>query len=67
MEKTLSFWQEFLGVSNDRFYKTMIKERAGTGIYKQVVEYGVLTVYFNNTKLRNLIISQLNKIKVMDL
>lgn len=45
----------------------MIKERAGTGIYKQVVEYGVLTVYFNNTKLRNLIISQLNKIKVMDL
>lgn len=67
VRKTLEFWQTFLNVPDENFYKTMVKEKRGNGTYKRLVEYGVLTVHFNNTKLRNILVSHLEKMKKIDI
>lgn len=57
------FWLKFLNVKQGQFFKTTILTGTGKGSYKQKSKYGVIIVYFNNTKLRNLICSQIANIE----
>ncbi|MEI6316203.1 MAG: hypothetical protein WCO65_00555 [bacterium] len=63
--KLLNFWTKKLRVSKNQFYKIVVTPRRGQGTYKDRVEYGVLTVCFNNTKLRNLIMDKIENITKM--
>lgn len=54
-ESALTFWAKRLCVSKDRFQKVVITKSRGDGTYTSKTQYGVLTVYFNNRKLRDII------------
>jgi hypothetical protein len=55
----LDFWQKKLKISEGQFYQTTLTKSRGHGSYGRKAKYGVLTVYFHNRKLRDLIISML--------
>ncbi len=61
----LDFWCNKLNISKSQFYKVVVTPARGEGTYKRKVQHGVLTVYFNNTKLRNHIIGQIENIRKM--
>ncbi|MGB3922145.1 MAG: helix-turn-helix transcriptional regulator [Minisyncoccia bacterium] len=48
------FWMNKLGVRKSQFQKIIITPSRGTGSYRNKNQYGVLTVYFNNTKLKKM-------------
>lgn len=59
-EKARNFWIKELGVSRAQFSNKVTVTKSGKiGNYKKKSKYGVLTVYYNNTKLRNILISML--------
>ncbi len=51
-ERVRTYWQKTLGFSAKHFMKTTIKPERSGGTYTRKTEYGVLTVYFNNSKLQ---------------
>ena len=55
-EEALRFWQKTLGVQSNQFYrKVVVTESGKIGTYRNKTKHGVLTVYFNNKKLRNIL------------
>lgn len=58
-DRTLDFWSRELSVPKSQFVKTIITPSRGKGTYRKKLEYGVLTVYYCNTKLRNTLIKEL--------
>ena len=52
-EDSLRFWQKELNASSKQFQKVIITPPRGVGTYKNKIKHGVLTVYFNNKKLRD--------------
>ena len=62
-EKTLDFWCRSLGVSKSQFSKTIITPSGSLGTYREKSKYGVLTVYVCNTKLRNIICGEVEKLQ----
>lgn len=62
-QKALSFWCRSLGVSPSQFYKKIVVTPSrGAGTYRKKIPYGVITVYFNNKKLRDTICQSINDI-----
>jgi hypothetical protein len=61
-KKLLIFWAKYLSVKENQFFKTSILKRRGSGTYLNKMEHGVIIVNFGNTKLRNLICSQIANI-----
>lgn len=61
-EKALTYWIKELGVGKDQFYKTIISKVRGSGTYKYKSEHGVVIVYFNNVKLKKIILDMIEKI-----
>ncbi len=55
-ERTRRFWVRFLGVPVSAFYKTVVTPHRGVGTYKRKTAHGVMTVYFNNTRLRDILV-----------
>lgn len=51
------FWQNQLGVGRKQFMKPTITPARSIGTYREKTKYGVMTVYFNNTKLRNILVN----------
>lgn len=62
-EVALKFWQTKLNVEKCQFQKPVVSKIRGEGSYKIKSTYGVLTVYFNNVKLRNLIINEIEMLR----
>lgn len=54
-KQALNFWIKELSVSSKQFQKVIITPSRGFGNYKRKIPHGVLTVYFNNRKLRDII------------
>ncbi len=55
-EATLQYWTRTLKVPRTQFYpKIIITPYRGVGNYRNKTKYGVLTIYFNNRKLRDII------------
>lgn len=58
----LSYWKKELGVKEDQFYKVIVSKVRGLGTYKYKSEYGVVCVYFNNVRLRQIICEMIENI-----
>lgn len=58
-EVALAFWKKQMEAKDKQFYKPTITISRKLGTYRKKSEYGVLTVYYANTKLRNKLISLL--------
>ena len=56
--KVLKFWLEQLrshGIKKEQFYKVIITPARSLGTYREKSKYGVLSVYFANTKLKKIL------------
>ena len=62
-EKALRFWITELGISRKQFQKVIITNSIRKGTYKKRSDYGVLTVYFSNTKLRDMIMTAISELR----
>lgn len=59
----LDFWVKNLGVAKSQFYKSTITKSVRKGTYGKKSEFGVLTVYYHNKKMRDALIGLLEKEK----
>lgn len=60
--EALTFWQKKLRASPSQFQKVIVTPARSLGTYRYKTKHGVLTVYYNNTKLRNLLIKAIEEI-----
>lgn len=58
-KEALNFWIKKLKINKNQFSKTTITKSGSIGTYKNKSRYGVLTVYYHNKKLRDLLVSML--------
>lgn len=58
-EEALIYWTTELDVSPEQFYKPVITISGSLGTYRRKSKYGVVTVYFHNKKLRDIIMELL--------
>lgn len=57
------FWAKHLSVPEVQFTKTTITKSRGLGTYKTRTKYGVLMVYFHNTKARGFMLDMLKSLR----
>lgn len=62
-KKEEKFWREFLNIDAKQFYKTINTRSGSIGTYRTKSKHGVLTVYFGNKKLRDILIDEIEKLK----
>lgn len=62
-QKAKSFWINHLKVSESQFQKVTVTPSKKKGTYKNKSQYGVLTVYFSNTKLRAMILAAILELR----
>ena len=55
------YWINNLKISRNQLYKTIITKSGSIGTYRHKSEYGVMTLYYGNTKLRNILVGMLPK------
>jgi hypothetical protein len=58
-QQALHFWQNSLGVDASQFYKITVTISGSIGTYRHKSKHGVLTVYYNNSRLRDTLVSML--------
>lgn len=63
-EVALSYWCKVLKVKRDKFHKVTITNLNRKGTYLKKSEYGVLTIYFSNKKLRDIIVGAIDELRV---
>lgn len=59
VKTALLYWQKKLSVNPGQFYKPTISISVSKGTYKRRSQYGVLTIFFHNKKLRDILMKQL--------
>ncbi len=59
----LRFWMKELRVPKSQFMKIVITPKRGEGSYGRKIEYGVLTVYYHNKKMRDILTNEIEKLK----
>ena len=57
------FWCKKLSVSPSTFQKVIVTPSSKKGTYTHKSEYGVLTIYFSNTKIRDSIVNAIEKLR----
>lgn len=61
-QEALRYWIKFLGISRKQFYPSIVvTPHRGVGNYRMKTKHGVLTVYFNNKKLRDILCSAIEE------
>ena len=60
--KAIRFWMKELGVRRSQFSRTTITLSGSLGTYRKKSRYGVLTLYYHNKKLRDLLVEKLVEI-----
>ncbi len=55
----LDFWSKTLTIEKSQFYKVTITPYRSLGTYRNKTKYGVVTVYFHNRKLRDILVKLL--------
>lgn len=58
-----NFWCSKLDIKQSQFHKTVITKQHKLGSYHKKSQYGVLTVYFSNRKLRDMIVGAINALQ----
>jgi hypothetical protein len=62
-KKSLNYWIQELQINKNQFYKPQVIKVRGEGTYKYKSKYGVMIIYFNNTKLQKHICQLIENIK----
>ena len=62
-DEALRYWCRELSVSHRQFQKIVVTKSVRKGTYTKKAKYGVLTVYFSNVKLRDIIVSAITKLQ----
>lgn len=60
------FWLDYLHITSNQLYKTVVSVSGKTGTYREKTKYGVLTLYFHNKKLRDLVIGEIDNLSKID-
>ena len=55
----IGYWQKRLNVSRNQFYQPTVTKSGRVGSYRKKSQYGVLTIHYNNKKLRDIIVGML--------
>lgn len=59
-QDAIDYWLKTLSITREQLLPTVvISPRQGHGTYRKKSRYGVVTVYFNNKKLRNILVGML--------
>lgn len=53
IKEAQNYWIENLEIGSKQLYKPMVTRSGSLGTYRKKSKYGVLTVYYGNTKLKN--------------
>lgn len=59
----LNYWVATLGLSKEQFQKPVITRQSKMGTYRNKSKYGVVTIYFSNTKLRDSIMLAITELQ----
>lgn len=59
INKARDYWMKELKIKRQQFYKPTVTKTGSLGTYRKKSEYGVLTLYYANTKLRNILVNLL--------
>lgn len=59
IETALNYWVRHLAIAPEQFYKVTVTPSGSIGTYRKKSPYGVVTVYFHNKKLRDIIVGLL--------
>ncbi|MDO8486533.1 MAG: hypothetical protein Q7S77_02465 [Candidatus Staskawiczbacteria bacterium] len=59
LKEAKKYWKKELKIKDTQFYKPTITITGKLGNYRKKSKYGVLTVYYANTKLRNILVNLL--------
>ena len=54
-EEAKDYWKDRLDINDSQFYKITVTISGSIGTYRQKSRYGVLTVYYHNKKLRDIL------------
>lgn len=57
--EAMDFWIKSLKIKHSQFYNVITTKSQSLGTYRKKSKYGVLTVYYHNKKLRDLIVDLL--------
>jgi len=63
-EAALDYWCKYLKIPRSQFFKTVVTKSTKEGTYKRKNIYGVLTVYFSNSKLRDIITAAIEELRL---
>ncbi len=58
-ENVLNYWLTKLNVSASQFYKITVTISGSLGTYRKKSPYGVVTIYYHNKKLRDILLAML--------
>lgn len=61
-EIALQYWLDVLGIVRPQFFKPIVTKTGSIGTYRNKNKYGVVTIYFGNTKLRDILVRQVAEI-----
>ena len=61
-KEAMDFWKKELGVGVSQFYKPTVTRSGKLGTYRKKSRYGVITVHFSNTKLRDIMVGLIDKV-----
>lgn len=59
LKEAQGYWMRELNINKNQFYNPTITITGKLGTYRKKSRYGVLTVYYANTKLRNILVNLL--------
>lgn len=60
-EEALDFWMKKLKIHRLQFYKVTVTPSVSQGTYRRKNRYGVLTIYYNNRKARDVLMQLLEQ------
>ncbi len=64
-DSAIKYWLVQLRVDRSQIYKPVVTKSGSLGNYRNKNEYGVVTIYFGNTKLRDILVRQVAEIAQM--
>lgn len=62
VEEALDFWTKKLKIGKHQFFKVVCTPSGSIGTYRRKSPYGVLTVYYGNRKLRDILVEKLRSL-----
>lgn len=62
-QEALDFWTKELKIHRHQFYKVTVTRSVSLGTYRRKSRYGVLTIYYNNRKVRDHLVKLLEQQK----